>query len=249
MRQWASQASDCEKLKNMMLIKLAPVYVNEWGGPPTASYRWTGWVLRNNRFKSKTSGRLQIGLGNFTEYSLRNWKMSTCKRETLGSRPIMPKIFLTLVYVVTSSLDSIEGDWNENLTKYGNLHERRFAYQRLKFCGSAIMSVSKFQPFLVQWHQPSEMSVDNTKAYTLTTIYISLTFWVEGLFTRSGYSTLQIMQSGLQQNHVPRTNAVLQQSLQCHIVNLFLSIDVNFKCGKYEMYMWTTMYIIAGVLT
>ena len=94
MRQWASQASDCEKLKNMMLIKLAPVYVNEWGGPPTASYRWTGWVLRNNRFKSKTSGRLQIGLGNFTEYSSRNWKMSTCKRETLGSRPIMPKIFL-----------------------------------------------------------------------------------------------------------------------------------------------------------
>ena len=48
-----------------------------------------------------------------------------------------------------------------------------------------------------------------------------------------------------------RSNAVLQQSLQCQKVNLFLSIDVNFKdkCGKHKMYMWTTIYNIAGVLT
>lgn len=47
------------------------------------------------------------------------------------------------------------------------------------------------------------------------------------------------------------SNAVLQQSLQCQIVNLFLSTGVNFKdkCGKHEIYMWTTIYIIAGVLT
>ena len=78
----------------------------------TCSYKRTNWVWKINWLDFKTSGKLPTHLEEFTEYSPNSvkkyWKMSTLKwlvLETLGFRPIMPKISPRTL--VTASLNWI----------------------------------------------------------------------------------------------------------------------------------------------
>ena len=70
---------------------------NDWG-EPAVNYKWTGWVLRNNRLKFMTAGELPIIFREiyriYSNLIKENRRMSTYNwldLQTLGSQPIMPK--------------------------------------------------------------------------------------------------------------------------------------------------------------
>ena len=68
-------------------------------GEPAASYKWTGWVLKNDLLKFKTAGESPIhseGIHRiYPNLMKENQRMWTCNRldlQTLGSQPVMPPL-------------------------------------------------------------------------------------------------------------------------------------------------------------